>query len=604
MDTNLGKVVLVKDIYPGITDDWRQSPYSSYPRYLAALKDKLYFSANDGETGEELWVSDGTAKGTESLINVRVGYKGFTEFKDKLYFSPNDGGTRQELWVSDGTAKGTELVVDLTPGTSEYNYAYSSDITKYNGKLYFTADDGETGQELWVSDGTAKGTELVVDLTPGISEYNYAYSSDITNLTEYNGKLYFTADDGETGQELWVSDGTAKGTELVVDLTPGISKYGRASSSDITNLTVYNGKLYFAADDGKTGQELWVSDGTAKGSELLVDINPDGSSSPYGLTEYNDKLYFTANDGETGSELWVSDGTAKGTKLFVDINTGTDISYGMDGSAGEIYVYPASSSPSDFVEFDQRLYFSADDGENGRELWVSDGTTQGTSLVANINPEISRFGNDKSSNPRDLTVVGDELFFSADNGETGTELFKLSVSNSTDLETVRLTNNDDILDGDINPNTLDGGPGNDVLRGKTANDNLIGGTGNDDLIGGTGNDNLIGESGHDNLIGGSGHDNLIGGFGNDRLVGGFGNDLLIGGGGVDIFILEIGKGKDIIVDFAQDFNGGDRFVLPRGTEFSQLSFTKDSIKVGDETLATLVDFDAESLTPIDFNVTF
>ena len=33
--------------------------------------------------------------------------------------------------------------------------------------LYFTADDGMHGRELWRSDGTASGTALVADLNPG-----------------------------------------------------------------------------------------------------------------------------------------------------------------------------------------------------------------------------------------------------------------------------------------------------------------------------------------------------------------------------------------------------------------------------------------------------
>ena len=234
------------------------------------------------------------------------------------------------------------------------------------------------------------------------------------------------------------------------------------------------------------------------------------------------------------------------------------------GSAGEKFVYPAGSDPGAFVEFDGKLYFSADDSVNGDELWVSDGTAEGTSLFSNINPEVNFFGG-SSSYPGSLTVVGDELFFSADNGETGRELFKLTVPSSTPT----------ISDGKV------------VLEG----------IGDDILEGGAGADTLIGSAGNDKMSGQSGDDNLIGGIGNDTLDGNSGSDTLIGGDGADIFTLRPGTGEDIIIDFEP---GSDRFNLVDGLQFSQLSFTRHSITAGDEILATLMNVDAESLTANDF----
>jgi len=75
--------------------------------------------------------------------------------------------------------------------------------------------------------------------------------------------------------------------------------------SDPTGFTLWNNKLYFSADDGSIGVELWFTDGTAGGTTMLKDINPSGDSDPYGFTLLNNKLYFVADDGTNGVELWV-----------------------------------------------------------------------------------------------------------------------------------------------------------------------------------------------------------------------------------------------------------------------------------------------------------
>ena len=481
MDTNLGQVELVKDLNPGVSDNPvgsfeppppSQVPDSSFPSSLVEFKDKLYFSANDGELGNELYVSDGTTEGTQLVKDIDpaisdYGYlNGYTnssspynlvEFNDKLYFAANNGEVDNELYISDGTAEGTQLLVDINPGENNYGANSSSpgNFVEFNDKLYFSASNSENGNELYVTDGTAEGTQLVVDLRPGEDNYGNTNGSYPSNLVEFNDKLYFSASNGEVGNELYVSDGTAEGTQLLLDLRSGEDPFGNIYGSYPSNLVEFNGKLYFSASNGENGNELYVSDGTAEGTQLLVDLYPGennygnvNSSDPSNLVEFNDKLYFSASNGENGTELFVSDGTAEGTQLVADINQGED-------SSG----YSYGSSPSNLVEFNGKLYFTANDSETGTELYVSDGTSEGTQLVADINPGLNNYSFPNGSFPSELTVVGDELFFSADNGETGTELFKLTVDDSID-ETLTLIHgcdgSDNLLGGEEVFATLDG----------------------------------------------------------------------------------------------------------------------------------------------------
>jgi ELWxxDGT repeat protein len=115
--------------------------------------------------------------------------------------------------------------------------------------------------------------ELLKDIFPGVG------SSDPSFLRNANGILFFAAEDGVSGRELWRSDGTVAGTVLVKDINPG------AGSSNPIAITVVGGTLLFVADDGVSGAELWKSDGTAAGTLLVRDINPGGaSSSPGGVS--------------------------------------------------------------------------------------------------------------------------------------------------------------------------------------------------------------------------------------------------------------------------------------------------------------------------------
>jgi ELWxxDGT repeat protein len=254
------------------------------------------------------------------------------------------------------------------------------------GELYFVANDGTHGYQLWKSDGSAAGTSLVKVLT-------LAPLTTIARLTNANGRLFFTAAVAAGGPKLWTSDGSAAGTVQVG--TVGV----------VGSLVNVNGTVYFSGSTA-AGVALWKSDGTDAGTALVKNINPGSSNLALtNLTDVNGTVFFTVTVAASETQLWKSDGTQAGTVLVKAID--------FSGAGGSAY------GASDLTNVNGVLYFVADDGVHGRELWKSDGTAAGTVLVQDINPGSG------GSTPENLTVVGGNLYFSADDGTHGRELYKL-----------------------------------------------------------------------------------------------------------------------------------------------------------------------------------
>ncbi len=387
---------------------------SSNPGYFMQVGNQLFFTASDGVHGNELWVSDGTQGGTHMVKDIwqgpgPSGISYMIAFNNKLYFTADDSIHGYELWVSDGTSAGTTLVDDIWPGTG---YGYPYDFINFNGKLYFTADDSTHGYELWTSDGTTAGTAMVDDIWPGVKGSD---PGDYSQFYEYNNKLYFNADDGTHGVELWVTDGTSGGTSMLADIYPGSGdSYAGYTYGNPRGFVTLNNKLYFGAEDSLHGWELWQTDGTTGGTILTSDIWP-GKSNSYagyygGFTLLNGKLYFSAQDSLHSYELWTSDGTGAGTLLVKDINPGNTPSYPL---------YYAAQV------FDNKLFFDAESSGNNLQLYSTDGTTAGTVPVTGIYST-----GPNGFDPYQLVAFNNDLFLEGQDSTQGWQLYSLTSADS------------------------------------------------------------------------------------------------------------------------------------------------------------------------------
>lgn len=325
-----------------------------------------------------------------------------------VLFRAGDGVNGQEIWISDGTAEGTKLLVNLntdpnpdypTFGNSPENGSDAKAFFSFGNQILFGATStGNTGG-LWSTDGTEAGTTLIKDMGAGKAPY-VMYSF---------GEKILVAVSGSTPAEhsLWITDGTPNNTTKLQDIQV------EATVSGEKTFVLLGDKVYFSAFTATNGRELWETDGTVGGTKMVVDIMPGSQDhTPLSMVVLGDKIVYSGMSA-AGRELWVSDGTAAGTQLLKDINTATT---GL-----------TSSNPAELTVIGNKVVFAAAattvSGFTGNvELWITDGTTEGTELLKEINPT-------GSATPKFLTNFGpDKVLFMASNGVNQTQLW---VTNGT-----------------------------------------------------------------------------------------------------------------------------------------------------------------------------
>lgn len=349
------------------------------------------------------------AVSAQTVVSIDVNPSGdsaprfFADANGTLYFTADGGAEGRELWKTDGTSGGTTLVADIEPG------AVGSDPsqTKVTGStLFCTATTSAKGTELVAVD-LKTDTATVIDILPGSG------SSNPGIVTFFQGMAYFAAT-GLSGRELWKSDGTPSGTTMVADLEAG-------GDSNPVYLCVHQHKLYFQATTAANGAELYETNGSLTGTQLTADlISGATGSTPEFMTSFRGQLMFVADTPANGRELILWDGA---TATTVDIAAGAASSSPRPGRSNN---YPPGNGDR-FLTNPEVTYFRAEADGKGIELWRFDGTT--ASLVKDIRP------GSKGAQPYDLTFVGELLYFTANDGTNGLEPF---TSGGTEATTTRL----------------------------------------------------------------------------------------------------------------------------------------------------------------------
>ncbi len=349
--------------------------------FVDSVANGFFFTASDGATGVELYHTATAAPGTVTqLKDINPGggngvTAGPVKFGSKVYFGGNTGSDT-ELWTSDGTPGATALIQNIN-ATGSSNPRF---LTNYNDTiLYFVANDGTNGDELYRTNGTATGAALVTDLTTtgtGSTVFNGIYN--------VGGKIYAIAKaNGAASWSLYAVNATGSLASSIGTLANNVTAtlVGGAAGAD----------LFIAGNNGVSDNRLFrLNSATNAVTQLFTTTqNAFGGTSP--LAYANGFVYFASADVPAGSELWQADITANvasggGTRV-ADINSGS-----------------GDASPRDFEVVNNVVYFSANNG-TGRQLYVTTG-----SAVTTVPAPLS-VTNATSSDPRHVTAFNGQLVF-------------------------------------------------------------------------------------------------------------------------------------------------------------------------------------------------
>jgi ELWxxDGT repeat protein len=390
----------------------------------------IYFKLDN-----DLWRTNGTLEETsltKEIDNVEYS-SSFEGVNSKVLFESYGDNAGLELWVSDGTEGGTHILRDFNPGSfsSSANFLYNS-----GNILFLSLNDGSHGKELWATDGTESGTVFLGDLNTAHETLTIVNSSasneglfiksnrewpniDAPNLVRYSGSPILEPID-LSGNRLVTSTWGGNAIEFNDETyftgqflgenptTTGLFKYAGGGASLINELNsgseiVHSGsKIFLNPFDDVFGNELWVTNGEVGNAFLIKDIAAGRFSSigsgALEIVSYGEQYLFAANDRMTGAELWATDLTAEGTSQVKDIRAGA-----------------FSSNPSNMYVFNDNVYFTAENQAGDINIWISDGTEGGTSLLFDFTYSIQAIG---------YHPVGSFLYFFTTKGDLKYDLWR------------------------------------------------------------------------------------------------------------------------------------------------------------------------------------
>jgi ELWxxDGT repeat protein len=317
---------------------------------------KSYFLADATASGEQVWVTDGTAAGTHQVTNIAdtsgaspalLGLVG-----TNLIFADYASDNTMQLFLTDGTAAGTSTLSNF----AQNQYGLVSDSIALNGKVYVALNSSLAccQPDLWATDGTSAGT-VRIDSNEGYPTFHLQPSS----LETFGNSVALLTNTENEGVQLSLVNTTSNAL-TILDTAAGAS-YG-------STIAAMDSFILYLSGTANSGLELWRSDGTLPGTVLLMNMGQGVQFSQLGqnivMTRVGDRAVFQSENAQNGPQLWSSDGTAPGTVPLIATPTpsGSTYSQPLLGVAGTHGYYAVNNG----TEF---------------QVVVTDGTAAGTHVL-------------------------------------------------------------------------------------------------------------------------------------------------------------------------------------------------------------------------------
>lgn len=405
----------------------------SFLESIMGTDDHLYLESNEGRN---IWSINGVSNVASEVLSDGGSENGLFLLNDQLHYlntnfeDPIDMGGKLEKY---NEVNGQNELIYKFP--DQQYVSYSSTISD-NQKGYIAI--GDFRGFIWETDGTTSGTQKLlgsntqdfgtdlIALIPDFLLYRDAMNGGFISFQPSTGAHYKLT---EAYNSAFTS--VFKNKFYLTDYADGKISLYRTKGTVIHKELLIEG--FQSLDSFVDGEDFYVF-GSNNNVFSLYKIN-DTSSEPVLIRNFTsgnfsigakigNEIIFSAEDSLVGmgQELWVTDGTSSGTSFLYDINEG-----------------PSSSSAKNWVSKEDHIYFTADDGVHGEELWEYNYISDSFRMIEDLHPI-------EGSEPKNLTVVGNMLYFVADDGQVGRELWSYKIPKSliTDLNSLEIVEGENL----------------------------------------------------------------------------------------------------------------------------------------------------------------